>query len=399
MRIALTAQEYPPETAKGGIGAQAILKAHGLAERGHEVHVISRAPDGVRSERMDGRVHVIRVPGFEKRMAVYTEIADWITYSAEICAALDSLHDKHPLDLVEFPEWGAEGFVYLTNRNEWNHVPVAIHLHGPLVMFARTMGWPDMNSEFFRVGTAMEAACLRNADAIYSSSSYSADWCAKEYGLERDRIPVIHTGIDTALFRPHPVPRDPHPTIVYVGKMVRSKGVVDLVTAACRLSREIPSLRVRLVGRDEENVIREIRAMAEAASNPHLLDMPGFTAREKIPELLSRSHVFAAPSPFEGGPGLMYLEAMACGLPVIACENCGAAEVVRTGDNGLLIPPGDVESLVDALRHLLTNQAERERMGVNAKRYVAEHADSQTCVDRIDRFFRSVAAGRSRKSP
>src|SRR6185436_3493343 len=150
MRIALVSQEYPPETAKGGIGSQTFLKAHGLTALGHEVHVISRQPKGERTEREDTGVHVTRIPGLDARMGVYTEAADWLGYSAEVAAAIASLHAQTPLHLVEFPEWGAEGYLHLLNQTEWNRIPSVIHLNGPLVMFTHTMGWPEMDSEFYR---------------------------------------------------------------------------------------------------------------------------------------------------------------------------------------------------------------------------------------------------------
>ena len=52
---------------------------------------------------------------------------------------------QSPLDLIDFPEYGGEGYIYLLNRTEWDRVPVVLHLHGPLVMFAHTMGWPELD--------------------------------------------------------------------------------------------------------------------------------------------------------------------------------------------------------------------------------------------------------------
>lgn len=390
MRIILVSQEYPPETAKGGIGTQAIMKAHGLAERGHDVTVISRAPDHQRSERNDAGCWLIRIPGFEKRMPVYTEIADWLTYSAEVSVLISELHAQKPVDLVEFPEWACEGYVHLINRTEWNHIPTVIHLHGPLVMFGNTMGWPDMNSPFYKIGIEMEGACLRAADAIYSSSQCSADWCVRTYGLNGAAIPILHTGIDTTLFSPRPVPRDPHPTIIFVGKLVRNKGVCLLTEASCRLADDIPGLKLKLIGRCEEKIVAEMRAMAERSGHPDLLDIVGYVPREKLADQLSRAHVFAAPSEYEGGPGFVYLEAMACGLPVIACSESGASEVVLPGQNGLLVPPEDPAALCDALRYLLTHTDERETMGQRAREYACRHADSKTCLDQIEAFYQSV---------
>jgi len=387
MRIALVSQEYPPETAKGGLGSQTFLKAHGLAALDHEVHVISRSPEGKLSTRDDHGVQVTRVPGFDARMEIFTEAADWLTYSAEVAAALATLHAKTPFDLVDFPEWGAEGYVHLLNQTEWNRVPTVIHLHGPLVMFAHTMGWPELDSEFYRTGTAMEKTCVQLADAVFSSSACSADWCAKHYGVKRERIPVLHTGVDTKLFSPRAVPKAKRPTIVFAGKLARNKGVHLLVDAACELAHEFPELHLRLFGRGEPMIVEELRRRAQSAGWPDLLDLPGFVDRTELPEHFSRAHVFAAPSQYEGGPGFVYLEAMACGLPVIACAGSGAAEVIAPQQTGLLTTADDAGALTGLLRRLLNDDKLRAGLGGRARRYVLEHADSQACLKRIESFY------------
>ncbi len=387
MRIALVSQEYPPETAKGGIGSQTFLKAHGLVARGHEVHVISRSTDGMLSQRDDNGVHVTRVTGLDARMAMHTDVADWAGYSAEVAVAIAALHARSPLDVVEFPEWAAEGFVHLLNQRDWNHIPTVIHLHGPLVMFAHTMGWPELDSEFYRTGTAMEGACVRLADAVFSSSDCSADWCAQHYGVQRDRIPVLHTGVDTQLFSPLEIPRATRPTIVFAGKLARNKGVYLLVDAACDLAREFPELHLRLLGRGDAATVEQLRVRAQSAGLPDLLDMPGFVERTELPAHFARAHVFAAPSQYEGGPGFVYLEAMACGLPVIACAGSGAAEVIAPEETGLLVPTGDLGALTDVLRRLLSDETLRATMGKCARRYVLEHADSEVCLTRIEAFY------------
>lgn len=394
MRVALVSQEYPPETAKGGIGTQTFQKAHGLAALGHDVHVISRSPTSQRSEKIADGVHVTRLPGGESRMPIYTEVADWLSYSTSVAAELAALHAAKPLDLVDCPEWGAEGYVHLLNRNAWDPVTTVIHLHGPLVMFAHEMGWPAIDSEFFRTGTMMEGTCVRLADAVFSSSACSADWCAKHYGLQRAAIPVLHTGIDIRLFSPQPVAKAERPTIVFAGKLVQNKGVHLLVDAACHLAREFPALHLRLLGRGAPRVIEELQGRAHAAGLPHLLDTPGFVDRSELPAHFSQAHVFAAPSQYEGGPGFVYLEAMACGLPVIACEGSGAAEVVTPGETGYLTPPNDVGALTLALRRLLQDGALRRQLGDRARQYCVQNADQVACIQRIEAFYAEVAGRR-----
>lgn len=392
MRIALVSQEYPPETAKGGLGTQTYLKAHGLAARGHEVHVVSQTAGPALLQTRDGSVRVIRTPGFYPRMPIWTEPAGWLTYSAEVAAVLAQLHSESPLDLVDFAEWAAEGYVHLLNCAEGNHIPSVIHLHGPLVMFAHAMGWPEIDSEFYRTGTEMERTCLRLADAVFSSSQCSIDWCRRYYDLRHEEVPVIHTGVDTSLFSPQPVPKETRPTVIFVGRIARNKGVETLVAACCRLVREFPDLQLRMLGNGEEGLIAELRRMAAAAGTPGLLDLRGFAKTQDLPAQLSRAHVFAAPSVYEGGPGFVYLEAMACGLPAVACEGSGVAEVITHGSTGILVPPGGTDELADALRDLLRDEAKREAIGRAAREFVLTHAERENCLDRIEAFYRRVAA-------
>ena len=391
MRIALVSQEYPPETAKGGLGTQTYLKAHGLAARGHEVHVISQTAGPALQQMSDDDVRVIRTPGFYSRMHIWTEAAGWLTYSAEVAAVLAGLHARSPLDLVEFPEWGGEGYVHLLNQGEGNHIPSIIHLHSPLAMFAHALGWPDLNSEFYRVGTEMERTSLRLADAVFSSSQCSIDWCRRHYSLSHNDVPVLHTGVDTAHFSPQLVPKDARPTVIFAGRISRNKGVEMLVAACCHLTREFPDLQLRMLGSGESGLIEELKQTAMSDGCPSMLDLPGFTRSEDLPAQLCRAHVFAAPSLYEGGPGFVYLEAMACGLPAIGCEGSGVAEVITHGRTGILVPPGNVDALTEALRALLNSPEKRETIGRAAREFVLQHAERESCLDRIEAFYRRVA--------
>jgi glycosyltransferase involved in cell wall biosynthesis len=287
---------------------------------------------------------------------------------------------------------GAEAFVHLLNRTGYNYVPTVIQLHGPLVMLAQTVGWPAVDSEHYRTGTFMEGTCLRLADAVYSSSHCSADWCVRHYGIARESVTILHTGVDTRLFRPGLAAKAERPTVVFVGNLVEKKGVASLVEAAVRLAPEFPGLRLRLFGRGEADYIEEeLWARVRAAGRPELLEVVGFVPRDELPQHLCRAHVFAVPSVYEGGPGFVWLEAMACGLPVIACRGSGVTEIVRHEENGLLVPPGDLEALVVALRRLLRDEAWGAALGARGRRDAVAEADSEVCLRRLEAFYQTVA--------
>ena len=133
-----------------------------------------------------------------------------------------------------------------------------------------------------------------------------------------------------------------------------------------------------------------LRPTASRAGLPHVLDLVGFVDRRELPAHLSRAHVLAAPSRYEGGPGFVLLEAMACGLPVVACEGSGTAEVVDPGRTGFLVPPDDAEALAGVLRPMLADPARCAALGARARRFVETEAESDTCLRRLESFYAAV---------
>lgn len=398
MKIALVSQEYPPETARGGIGTQTFVKAKGLAALGHELFVISRSIDLERHEKMDGNICVIRIPGMEDKLPEMTEPVQWITHSVVVAQELDVLQKRTGLDIIDFPEWAAEGYVYLLNRTAWNNVPVVIQLHGPLVMFAHTMDWPGMDSEFYRSGTAMEATCVRLADAVYSSSACSAGWIRSHYHTQIKSIPVIHLGIDTNIYIPQPHVKEARPVIIFVGKIVPNKGVEELVDACVELIKIFPDLQLRLIGSGDESYLDKLRHKATQPDGTTFLELKGYIHKADLPAELASATVFAAPSWYEGGPGFVYLEAMACGLPVVACSGSGIDEIVTNEVNGLLVPPKNSKALEEALSKILSNKTLAENMAANARKFVLQESDSLDCLKKLESFYEEVIKSHAQKT-
>jgi glycosyltransferase involved in cell wall biosynthesis len=370
MKIALVSQEY-------------------LADLGHKVFVISSSNE-YRIEIIDGNITVIRIPGLEDYMYEMTDSVQWITHSFVVAAEIDALHKRVGLDIIDFPEWGGEGYIHLLNRTEWNYLPAVIQLHGPLVMFANEMNWPQKDSEFYFTGTHMEAKCVQLADAVYSSSECSAEWIRKYYKPKVIAIPIIHLGVNTKTFAPRQVEKNNRPLILFIGKIVPNKGVEELVDATCGLVNHFPDLQLKLIGNGNAGFIKHLQLKALDFGLPHLLDFAGFIHKEDLPYELSKAHVFAAPSYYEGGPGFVYLEAMACGLPVIGCSGSGVNEIIENEKNGLLVPPRNSKALKDALQKMLNDKAFAKKMGKNARDYVLQKADSEICVKQLEAFYRSV---------
>ena len=393
MHIALVSQEYPPGK-HGGIGAQTKAKADGLSKLGHAVTVLTHDIDiTVPGEgHTSGNVARVGLAGYDRQLQIYTEPARWLTHSVGVASEIAKLHEKRPVDLIDFAEWAAEGYTFFVNRTQYNYIPAVVQFHGPLAMFGHTMNWPALESTFYHVGTHMERTCVQLADALFSSSRCSIEWCKKYYGISAADVPVLHTGVDTRIFRPCDRLKQARPTIIFIGKLVENKGVLQLAEAARNLLPEFPQLQVWLFGNGEPNVIERLQEIGKGAADPNFLQMRGFISRQELPGVLCSADIFAAPSIYEGGPGFVYLEAMSCGLPVIACSGSGASEVVAHEDTGLLVPPHDVDALTAALYRLLSDLDLRLAIGRRARDWAVIHADTDMCMQRLVSFYESVIA-------
>ena len=127
-----------------------------------------------------------------------------------------------------------------------------------------------------------------------------------------------------------------------------------------------------------------------SAKSPDLLDFAGFIEKEKLPEEFSKVHLFAAPSFYEGGPGFVYLEAMACCIPVIGCSGSGVEEIIESGKNGLLVAPKDTSALEIALKKLIEDPDYANMIGKEGRKYVVENADNNSCLEKLEQFYYSV---------
>lgn len=394
MKIALVSQEYPPAPTSGGIGSQTEAKATGLSRLGHTVTVVTHSAGGRRHvEDVDG-VRVLRLPGPDTVMPVRADAVRWLVWSGIVAAELARMTGTGRPDVVEFPEWASEGYVHLLNRG-WDILPTVVQLHGPLVMFAGALGWPAAGSDLYKVGRHMERTCLELADLVYSSSETSLNWVRREHGLELRDAPVLHTGVDTDLFAPGA--ESDLRTVVSVGKLSPSKGVRSLVDACCALLPEVPQLRLRLVGDGAEDFRAELAATAATSGLP--LEFCGYLPRQSLPDVLRGAHVFAAPSPYEGGPGLVLLEAMACGLPVVACCGSGASENIRDGRTGRLVAPHNSEDLTKVLRDLFLDPDGAARIGRAGRAHVSRTASThRALLSLVDVYERTVDLAGARSS-
>ena len=214
---------------------------------------------------------------------------------------------------------------------------------------------------------------------------------------------VVYNGVDAAAF----VPAESAPAgdfvVASVGGLIAIKGHDVTLRAIAALTGEHPRLRCRIVGEGPE--LGRLRNLAAELGISGRVEFLGRRTRLEVAETLREAHIFALPSRYEG-LGVAYLEAMASGLPAIAYRGQGIEEVIRQGENGILLASHAAESathnLAAVLRTLLQQGGMRATMGAAARRTVVEGFTLAHQARGLRRVYEGVAesvAENARREP
>jgi phosphatidylinositol alpha-mannosyltransferase len=223
-------------------------------------------------------------------------------------------------------------------------------------------------------------------------SSAALEFVSKYFPAEYTIIP---NGIDFLHFAgdvsPLPQFSDGKLNILFVGRMERRKGFKYLLGAYERVKREFPECRLIVVGPQD----RSWRKHEKIAAKRGLRDtvFAGFASYQDLPCYYGSADIFCSPAVDKESFGLVLLEAMAAGKPVVATDIAGYAAVVRHDVDGLLVQPRDEKALAAAIIELLQNQSLRERMGAMGKLKAADFG-WDTVAARVMGYYQELFSGR-----
>jgi glycosyltransferase involved in cell wall biosynthesis len=191
-------------------------------------------------------------------------------------------------------------------------------------------------------------------------------------------VVIPGSGVDLHRFVPGPEPAGT-PVVLFAARLLWPKGIQEIVEATSHLRAGGERLRLVVAGEpDRGNPECVPREQLEAWSRAGQIEWLG--ARTDMPELMRSASVVVLPSRYAEGVPKVLLEAAASGRPIVTTDAPGCRDAVVHGETGLLVGVGDVSALVMALKRLLCDPAERQRMGRNA-RELAERAFSETLVN------------------
>ena len=355
MKILMVNYEYPPLGGGGGIAMMEV--AEELGKR-HSVHVLTSAAPGVatvwRHPTVDLTVHRAEVVGRKYRAtATFTSMLNFLPSGIRTG---NRLAKTIQFDLIN--TWFAipSGITggWIARKNGIPHVLTVIggDIYDPSKWYSPHRFWP--------AGQGVKWA-VRRADAHVAISSDIADRTRKYFKFDRS-IDVIPLGIRRPVAAPasrEELKMNPAKKyIVTVGRLVRRKDYPALIRALKALGDEDTDLVMIGDGPEAGN----LQALTRELGLGDRVHFRGFVDNEVKYQILQNADVFALASLHEGF-GVVYLEAMFCGLPIVAANEGGQVDILKDGVTGYLVNAGNVEEMTGALKKLLDDAALRNRVG------------------------------------
>ena len=350
----------------GGLNVYVRELSREMAKRGHTIDIFTRRTDTATPEitEIDGTTRVIQVAAGPLAAGKAEQRRHLETFRKGVMAFND--RDGRDYDLVHSHYW-MSGWVGQTLGECWA-APHVVMFH----TLAEAKNQHHLGEREPKYRIAGERNVARGADQIVCASESERGTLIERYGAAPSQLTVIPCGVDIERFQPMDAAEcrralglDPDlPVLLFIGRIEPLKGIDVLIRAASQLDGRFQLL---IVGGDEKDAPRK----SELVNLAHELGVSGkvvFTdavPHEELPAVYNAASICVVPSYYESF-GLVALEAMACGVPVIASRVGGLKETVQDGRTGYLVPWRCPEPFAERLDLLLTNEALRRSLGTEA---------------------------------
>ncbi len=393
MKIAMVSEHASPLAAVGGVDAggqnvhvEALSRA--VARAGHQVTVYTRRDSRTLPDRVpiaDGVV-VEHLPAGAPEPIGKDHL---LPHVGDLAGQLAYRLAEEPPDLVHSHFWMSGLAALLATRD--TEVPVVHTFHALGVTKRRHQGRRD-TSPAARI--RLERALARDAAHLIATSTEEIGELVR-FGIPRYAMTVVPCGVDLDVFRPEgpTAERGSRPRIVSVGRLVPRKGFATIIRAMAA----VPDAELLIAGGPpsqdlaDDTEARRLRQVAKRAGVADRVTLLGAVPRDEMAALLRSADIVACAPQYEPF-GIVPLEAMACGVPVVASAVGGMVDTVVDGATGLLVPPGRPDALATALRQLLAEPFWREAYGTaGLDRARSRYSWDRVATDTLAVYQRTLA--------
>lgn len=246
----------------------------------------------------------------------------------------------------------------------------------------------------YRAALSLAARLQRRSLACFDARiAISATAAATARALYGGSYEIVPCGVDTDRFWQSQTLSSCRggeaTTLLYVGRLERRKGIEHLIRAFARLTRHYPQLRLVIGGDGPER--EQLERLARELALERVVFL-GYVPAADLPSLFADADIFCAPATYAESFGIVLIEAMAAGLPIVAAANDGYAELLRAHPGNLLTPPGDDRALAGAIATLIAAPDERMRIAAR-NRVAAQRYSWQVIGDHLMTIYRRLFQG------
>jgi len=367
-----------------GLGTYSTNLINSMAELAHNVTVV--CPKEKRREFIVKGINLMEVD----RRRWDPSHGNWFTFSWEFSDVLKKLEkrNKSGFDIIHFTDARECFFWSLWCKSKRSALCAAVigTMHDDTFMdagdiFHYRKFYNDWARRYLycRFVNLSETACLRKLDFVISVSKYVGEKLKKVYRINKNKTSVIYNGIDAYDEKYKQAPCKKERFILIVGNNFQRKGIALLFKALVELQSGYPDLKILAVGQDINR--KYLENLARKMNIEDKVKFAGRKSNSYVLKKMRRALIYVMPSIKEGF-GIVFLEAMACGTPVIGSITGGTKELIKNGENGFLVNPEDCRDLSNKISVLLNNSIVREKFIKNGlktvKKFSIEKMTSET---------------------
>ena len=407
LRIAFLTYRGHPYT--GGQGVYTRHMARELVELGHHVEVISGPP----YPHLDNGVELTKLPSLDlyrmpdpfriPRLSEFKDRFDVLEYAVTAAATFaepltfslrahrNLMERLSEFDLVHDNQCLGTGIWKIHEAG----LPVLETIHHPITVDRRLetkhapTPWKRFTKNRFYAFTGMQTKVARKLPRILTVSSNSYDDIIADYGVDAERLHIVHVGVDPQQFRPmENVNVIPGRLMTTASADVAMKGLAFLLEALAKLRAEDTSIHLVVIGKPKYDskatqLIKELE-LAEC------IEFVSGVTDQRIVELYNEAEVAIVPSLYEGF-SLPAIEAMSCGVPLVATTGGALPEVVgEDGITALQVPPGDSDALTQKIRWALQQTNLRPTVGAAGRERVIQNFSWKITAERTVEHYRAL---------
>ncbi len=379
MKIGFLTPEYPIAecTSSGGIGSSISNLATALLAHGVNVTVFvyGQSTDKI-LEHGGITIHLIKSRKYS--------LLSWLHYRKFLQDYLNNQIAVHDIDIIEAPDWtGITAFMKL-------RAPLVVRFHGSDTYFCKLERRKQKLRNHF-----LELMAIKGADAYSAPTNFAGRLTAGLFNIEKSGVVTIPNGIAIDRFANHSPADFERGTILYLGTVIRKKGVFELPGIMAEVVKRFSSATLLVAGSDSKDISTgsaSTWSLVKQNCDGSLTEKIQYLGKvpfPEVPELIKKAHVCIFPT-FAETQGMVTIEAMAMQKAVVSSDFGWAAELIEDGIDGLLADPTDHAAFAEKIVNLLTDDTLRSEIALNARQKAISAFDSRKIAKQNIEFYKTL---------